>query len=537
MLHFSSFKVAVVSLVCLLGALFAVPNFFDKATVEGWPSFLPQRQIPLGLDLRGGAHLLLEMDTNKLRADWLGTLRDDARKELREARIPYGAIGQIGQSVQVRLVNKDDAGKAMTKLRGLAQSVGNAIVGSGGVDLDVSQTADGAIVISPTEQGLNQRVLQAQTGAIETLNRRVNALGTAESTIVPHGRDRILIQYPGLQDTTQLKNLIGQTAQLSFHEVHPQMTPEQARLTRAPAGFKVFPGVPGERPELLRVTPVVEGQDLVEAQPQFDQQNNQWVISFRFNQLGARKFGAYTRDNVGRRFAILLDDKVLSAPVIREAILGGAGQISGSFTSESAGNLAIALRSGALPAKLTIIEERTVGPSLGRDSIEAGKLAALIGGIATVALTIFVYGTFGIFAVIGLITNGLLLVGIMSLLGSTLTLPGIAGLVLTIGMAVDANVLIFERIREELRGGRSPINAIDAGYSRAIVSIIDSQLTTLTAAIIMFWLGAGPIRGFAVTLSIGIFTSIFTAISVTRMLVALWVRSERRSKRTIEVPI
>jgi preprotein translocase subunit SecD len=282
---------------------------------------------------------------------------------------------------------------------------------------------------------------------------------------------------------------------------------------------------------------VVPGENLVDAQPGFDQRTNEPIISFRFDQSGARRFGRFTQDNVGRPFAIVLDDKVLSAPVIREPILGGSGQISGSFTVESANTLAVQLRSGALPVKLTIVEERTVGPSLGADSVAAGKLAALVGGVATIAFMTIAYGTFGIFAVLALIMNGMMVIALMSAIGTTLTLPGIAGLVLTVGMAVDANVIIYERIREEIRAGKSAVSAIDAGFSRAITTILDSQLTTFAAAVIMFWLGSGPIRGFAVTLSIGIFTSIFTAITVTRLLVALWLRGERAKPGRIEVPI
>jgi preprotein translocase subunit SecD len=309
-----------------------------------------------------------------------------------------------------------------------------------------------------------------------------------------------------------------------------------------PLGYKIFDssdrdaGAPQEY--VLAESAVVLGEDLEDAQPGFDQRTNEPIISFRFNTAGARKFGRFTQDNVGRPFAILLDDTVISAPVIREAILGGTGQISGSFTVESANNLAIQLRSGALPAKLTVVEERTVGPSLGADSIEAGKIAGLVGLTATAIMTILAYGTFGVYAVVGLMVHGILILALMSAIGTTLTLPGIAGFVLTIAMAVDANVLIYERIREELRSGKTAIAAIDAGFQRAFVTILDSQLTTLAAALIMFWLGSGPIRGFAVTLSLGILTSVFAAVTITRLLVALWLKNAKSSKaRTLQVPI
>jgi preprotein translocase subunit SecD len=346
------------------------------------------------------------------------------------------------------------------------------------------------------------------------------------------------VQFPGLQDTTGLKALIGETARLSFHEVHPSVSAEEARASRPPPGYRVYPSA--ERDGflyLLRETPVVRGDQLVDAQPGFDQRTNEPIISFRFNQSGARIFGRFTQENVGRPFAIVLDDKVLSAPVIREPILGGSGQISGSFTVESANKLAIQLRSGALPAKLTIVEERTVGPSLGADSIEAGTRAFIVGGLSALVLMVIVYGTFGAIAAFSQIVNAVLIIALMTVMGSALTLPGIAGLVLTIGMAVDANVLIYERIREEIRAGKSTLAAIDAGFSRAIVTIADSQLTTLVAAVIMFWLGSGPIRGFAVTLTIGIFTSVFTAVTVTRLLIALWLRSGNQKLRPADVPV
>lgn len=538
MLHFEPWKKIAIVLTCIAGLIFALPNFFSKETVAGWPDWLPKRQLSLGLDLRGGAHLLLSMDTNELKKNWLETIRDDARKQLREAKIGAEGLGVAGDAVQIRLTKPDQTEAALKELRKLAQPTGNLLLGTGGQDIDVASTEPGVIVLRPTAEGLRNRVSNAASAAIETVNRRVNSLGTAESTVVRQGQDRILIQYPGIEDTKQLKDLIGQTAKLTFHAVHPQVSAEEATRTRAPAGYKVYADAENEGGGyLLQETPVVSGEDLDDAQPGFDSRTNEPVINFRFNQSGARKFGRFTQDNVGVPFAIVLDEKVLSAPVIREPILGGSGQISGSFTVETANNLAVQLRSGALPTKLTIVEERTVGPSLGADSIEAGKLAGVIGGVATILLTIFAYGTFGIFAVVGLIVHALLTVGIMTLIGSTLTLPGIAGLVLGIAMAVDANVLIYERIREELRIGKSPIAAIDAGFTRAFVTIADSQLTTLACALVMFWLGSGPIRGFAVTLTIGICTSIFASVTVVRLLISYWLRSVTQTRKPIEVPV
>jgi preprotein translocase subunit SecD len=543
MLHFERWKIIAILLTCLTGFLFALPNFVSKETLATWPDFMPKRQMPLGLDLRGGAHLLLAMDQDEIRKDWLQGVQDAARASLRDAKIGFSGIGVDAGAVKVTLVKPEDAARAETELKKLVSPIGNALLGTAGTDLVVAKIADNQFTITPTPQGFDQRLSNAATASIETINRRVNALGTAESTVVRQGKDRILVQYPGLSDTSQLKKLIGQTAKLSFHTVHATVSPDEARATRVPLGYKIYQGTDraaagGQEEYVLQETAIVPGDDLEDAQPGFDQRTTEPIISFRFNTAGARKFGKYTQDNVGRPFAIVLDDKVISAPVIREPILGGTGQISGNFTVESANNLAIQLRSGALPAKLTVVEERTVGPSLGADSIEAGMKAGLVGLTATAIMTILAYGTFGVYAVIGLIVHGILILALMSAIGTTLTLPGIAGFVLTIAMAVDANVLIYERIREEVRAGKTAIAAIDGGFQRAIVTILDSQLTTLAAALIMFWLGSGPIRGFAVTLSLGIITSVFAAVTITRLLVAMWLKNAKTAKgRALQIPI
>ncbi|MEM7774152.1 MAG: protein translocase subunit SecD [Pseudomonadota bacterium] len=535
MLHFSGFKTISIVLVCLAAFVLALPNFFTRATVDSWPSFLPKGQVSLGLDLRGGAHLLLAMDTQELKADLLGTLRQDTRAALRRARIGVRAIGLRNETVRVRLLKQEDSEKALTELRRLAQPVTSDLLGSGENNITVAQTADGLITLQFTEAAIRQRIVDALGGAIETVRRRVDPTGNVDATITRNGADRILVQVPGVDDTADIKRRIGKAARLSFHAVHPD---EQATGGVVPPGYRAYPSAETAGFNyLLRAVPVVKGDDLVEAQPSFDQRTNEPIISFRFNQSGARKFGRWTSENVGRPFAIVLDGEVLSAPVVREPIITGSGQISGGFTTQTATDLAINLKSGALPATLTVIEERTVGPTLGADSISSGTMAFMLGAVGTIIFTIIVYGTFGIIAVLGLFVNAMLLIAAMTFLGSTLTLPGIAGLVLTIGMAVDANVLIYERIREELRSGKSAVQAIDNGFSRAMVTIVDSQTTTLAAAIIMFWLGSGPIRGFAVTLSIGIFTSVFTAVTVVRLLVALWLRAERERSRTVDVPI
>lgn len=547
MLYFSPAKMVAIVVACLAALVFAMPNFFEKSTVDAWPSWMPKDQLRLGLDLRGGAHLLLTMDTKELRQGMLENLREDVRANLRDAKIGTVGTGLTDQGVRVRIGRPADMPAALKSLNLLSQPLtNNFLTGTNDRNLTVTERGPQSIELTLTDAGLNARVTDAMGGAIETVRRRVDAIGTTEPTIARQGENRILVQAPSeneetsQEDVDRLKKVLGQTAKLSFHAVHPT---QGFAATKQPSrgGYVTYPAAEdSDRPGgfyYLKKVPVVEGGDLVNANPGFDQRTGEAIITFRFNQLGARKFGKFTSENVNRPFAIVLDNKVLSAPNINEPIMGGSGQISGSFTPESANNLAIQLKSGALPAKLTIVEERTVGPSLGADSIKAGQMAGMVGVAATILLTLFVYGTFGIFAVVGLFVNGLMIIAIMSVIGSTLTLPGIAGLILTIGMAVDANVLIYERIREELRNGKTAINAIDSGFGRAMVTILDSQLTTFAAAVIMFWLGSGPIRGFAVTLSIGIFTSIFTAVTVVRMLVALWVRSTRGKGRGVEVPI
>jgi preprotein translocase subunit SecD len=536
MLHFSRWKQAAILLTCLLGLLMVLPNFLSQQTLNNWPSWLPRKQLTLGLDLQGGAHLLYALEVEDVRKDWLDALREDARERLGEAKLPVAAIGIAGNAVEVRLANAEDGDAAFKALRQVIQPIGNPLLGASGTDVDVQRGEGGTFTIAPTEAGLKQRTGNAVAAAIETVRRRVDPNGTAESTIVRQGANRILVQVPGEQDAAKLKTIIGETARLSFHEVHPTLSAKEAKAKGIPPGFKIYPAVDRlEGEQLLRETPVVRGDDLTSARPGFEPQTGKPIVDFTFNRSGARRFGKFTREHIGKRFAVVLDDKVISAPVIRNAIEDGHGYIEGGFTTATAAQLAIQLESGALPAKLTVVNEGTVGPSLGSDSIAAGKLAGIIGAVATIALTILVYGTFGIFAAIGLVVHAVLTVALMTLVGSTLTLPGIAGLVLGIAMAVDANVLIYERIREEVRTGKSALASVNAGFARAFVTIADSQLTTLACALVMFWLGAGPIRGFAVTLTIGICTSIFASVTVVRLLIAWWLNSMRR--RTKGAPL
>lgn len=530
MLHFPRWQVVVIVVVSMAAIILSLPNLMPAAWFKDLPSWLPLKQMPLGLDLQGGSHVLLRMNTDELRDDWLKSIEGEVRKTLRQERIRYADLKAGKEQVRVVIGSPEETGKALTKLKGLAQPLSSTVfTGSSTVDLDVVKEGDNVILLRPTPQAFSERITSAMGGAIETIRRRVDALGTTEPSIQREGRSRILVQVPGYNDPEQLKAIIGKTAKLTFQLVDTSMRVEEAQAGRAPAGSAVYPSVedPGVS-YLLYQQAIVSGEDLVDAQPGFDQQRaSEAVVTFRFNTSGARRFGQVTKENVGRIFAIVLDGKVISAPEIREPILGGQGQISGNFTSKETTNLALLLRSGALPASLDIVEERTVGPSLGADSIEAGKLATIIGFIGITIFMIAGYGLFGVFALIALIVNLALIVAALSVLQATLTLPGIAGMVLTMGMSLDANVLINERIRDELRLGKSPIAAIETGFVSAYGTITDTNLTGLLAGIIMFWLGSGPVRGFAVTLSIGIIASAFTATTVTRYLVVQWIKWAR----------
>ncbi len=536
MLHFQRWKMILVFGILVAGFLFALPNLFPAATVARLPNWLPHKQINLGLDLQGGAHLLYQLDDKEMIEDWLNNIRGDVRETLRKDRIGYSDLAQdvSKRSVSVTMRDPADMDKAYEALRKLASPVGgNVFSGFSGYDFDVATSGDNKITLTITDPGMAHRMTSAIQASIETIRRRVDAFGTTEPSIQREGANRVLVQVPGIQDVERLKTLIGETGKLEFKLVDPAVDPVQAAATKqVPPGDELVYGT-DERagtqpiPYVLKSQTLVNGENLVDAQPGFDSRTGEPVVTFRFDAAGAKRFGKVTQENVGLPFAIVLDNKVISAPVIREPILGGTGQISGNFTVQRANDLAVLLRSGALPAKLTVIEERTVGASLGADSIESGKKAALMGLALVMIFMLVGYGLFGLFANAALIVNIALIFAVLSLLGATLTLPGIAGIVLTIGIAVDANVLINERIREEIRAGKSPYAAVDAGYSRALITIIDSNVTTLIAVLVLFWLGSGPVRGFAVTLTIGIIASMFTAVTVTRLMVSYWLRRTR----------
>jgi protein-export membrane protein SecD len=523
MLHFQKWKLILALGIVVAGFLFALPNLFPAATMARLPSWLPHKQVNLGLDLQGGAHLLYQLDEKEMVEDWLNNIRGDVRETLRRARIGYSDLIQdvAKRSVSVKIRDAADMDKADTELTKLAVPIGGDVFGGfSGKDLEVAPQPDNRITLTVSDPGLANRMTSAIQASIETIRRRVDAFGTTEPSIQREGRSRVLVQVPGIQDVERLKTLIGETGKLEFKLVDPAVDALQAAATKQvpPGDELVYSNDTPPIPYVLKEQVLVSGQNLVDAQPGFDSRTGEPVVTFRFDAAGAKRFGKVTQENVGLPFAIVLDNKVISAPVIREPILGGTGQISGNFTVQRANDLAVLLRSGALPAKLTVIEERVVGASLGADSIESGKKAALM-GLALVA--IFMFAGYGLFANIALIF------AVLSLMGATLTLPGIAGIVLVIGIAVDANVLINERIREEIRAGKSPYAAVDAGYSRALITIIDSNVTTLIAVLVLFWLGSGPVRGFAVTLTIGIIASMFTAVTVTRLMVAYWLRWAR----------
>ncbi len=545
MLHFERWKIWSIAAVILFGLLAVLPNLLSHDTLrDRWPAFLPHNKINLGLDLRGGSYLVLQANLDKLKQNWFDSLLNDSRKALREAKIPYTGLGKSADGVRFRVSKPEDAAKGLEVANKLRRPVSVLLGGSGTPDLDV-KTEDGGnlITLTPTPEALTQRISAAMDAAIHVVGVRIDSLGTTEPSIARQGVDRMVVQVPGFDDPTKLIDIIGKTAALSFHAVDESMTPGAATANGVPAGSRIYPADETEtkrnsslpKEYLLKLVPEVEGNELIDARPEFD--NGSPAVGFRFNTSGAIKFGTYTSENVGHPFAIVLDDKVITAPNIRSAIRGGAGIITGNFTTEEATNLAIQLRSGALPTDLKVINQRTVGPSLGADSIRAGTTAALVGAVAVAAFMMYAYGLFGLFSVVALAINILLLFACMSLLGQTLTLPGIAGIALTMGMAVDSNVLIYERIREELRNGKRAIAAIEEGFQRALATVIDSHITTLVAGLIMFALGEGPIRGFAVSLSIGIVISVFTAYTVTRLFVSLWVAQQRAVTRDIVVPV
>jgi preprotein translocase subunit SecD len=535
MMQISRLKALGILLTALLVGMLAVPNFFSEQTIQGWPKWA-QRQVVLGLDLRGGSHLLLEVDTAAVRKERLDQLREDVRRVLRgDVGLTLVSVPVVrGNGVEVT-VREGDLQTALAKVRELSRPLAGVAGSAGQRTLDVAHLGGGRVQITMTEPALIERVRQAVEQSIPVIEKRINELGTVEPSIQRQGADRIMVQVPGYEDPERLEKIITAEAKLDFRMVDEGMPAEQALASRPPPESEILYGTSrdGRPPYLIERRMLVSGADLTDAQPGFDARTGEPVVNFRFSATGARKFAQATTENIGKRFAAVLDKEVLTAPVIREPILQGSGQISGSFTLETANDLAIMMRAGALPAKLTTIEKKLVGASVGQDSIKKGKDASYYGAALVIVFMVITYGLFGVFASIAVAVNVAMIFGVLSLLGATLTLPGIIGIVLTIGIAVDSNVLIYERIREEVRSGRSPITAIDAGFTRALATILDSNITTFIAAAVLFFIGTGPVRGFAVTLGIGILTTVFTAFTLTRLMIAWWVRWVRPQQLAI----
>ncbi len=528
MLYFTRWKTVLIWLTTLVSILIALPNVLSQETLDSLPSWVPKNQMTLGLDLQGGSHIMLKLERNDIVKERLDTVVDDVRSKLREAGIGYSGLSGVGQNVQVTLrdaTQMEAARKALAEMT-LPVSAGG-ITGGSIVEVSMEIETNGQIKLALTDAGIDYRISSAVAQSIEVVRRRVDELGTTEPVIQRQGQDRLIVQVPGLQDPQRLKNLLNQTAKLSFYLLDNSMPVSEAVTGRPPPSAQVVysqddPPVP----YLIEKRALISGENLVDSQPAFDQ-NQEPVVSFRFDSVGAKRFARATQENVGEPFAIVLDNQVISAPVIREPILGGSGQISGNFTVQGANDLAVLLRAGALPATLTVVEERTVGPGLGADSISAGVTAGIIGAILVVLFMMYFYGFLGLIANIAMFLNVIMIVAILSLIGSTLTLPGIAGIVLTIGQAVDSNVLIYERFREEVKAGRAMLPAMDAGFNRAIGTIMDANITTLIAAIVLFYMGSGPVRGFSVTLTVGILTTVFTAVTLSRWMISYWMRNSR----------
>ncbi len=553
MLHFPMWKQTLIWIICLAGLAFAMPNAFytkveqhNDALVElakgtpetpelaadrdAWPDYLPSGLVNLGLDLRGGAHVLVEVNVSEVYQDRLDSMWPAVRDILRAQKELFGSVRRqdSDSELRVRIGKAEAIEQAVIAVNTLTRPV-VSLTGAGARDYNVVAEGD-EIVLTMSEAEQIATDDRTMLQSLEIIRRRVDETGTREPTIQRQGSDRILIQVPGLGSAEELLAIIGRTAKLTFNAVVRQV----ASPDEAPGlGNIIVPSVnEGEGYYIVERAPVVTGEMLNDAQLDFDQTGAP-AVGFRFDATGAKLFGAHTAANVNKLFAIVLDDEVISAPRINQPILGGAGIITGNFSVEEATNLSILLRAGALPASIKVLERRTIGPELGQDSIDAGKVAAIVAMVAVVVFMVLSYGLFGLFANVALAFNVVLLFALLSTIGATLTLPGIAGIVLTLGMAVDANVLIFERIKEELRRGKGPARAIEIGYEKATSAIIDANVTTLIAAIILFMMGSGPVKGFAVTLGLGIITSVFTAIWVTRLLVVLYLKA--RKPKTIEV--
>jgi SecD/SecF fusion protein len=528
MMFFARWKTTAILAVVALGALLCLPNLFPRAELPAWA-----RAFSLGLDLRGGSYLLLEVDMDAVVRERLEGLADGARTRLRAANIGYVnlAADPAGRRIGFRLRDPGQAAEAARLMRELANPVPTG--GGGGTvpDLEVTTAPDGTVTAALTEVGLRSKASGAVEQSIEIVRRRIDETGVVEALIARQGQNRILVQLPGVEDPNRIKELLGRTARMTFHLLDEGANPA---APAPPPGVMFLPGeraagAGGAEPlrYAVRRRVEVDGANLTDARAGQDNRTGEWVVNFAFDSIGTRRFADVTRQNVGRPFAIVLDDRVITAPNIREPITGGRGQISGSFTARSANDLAVLLRAGALPAPLTVVEERTVGPELGADAIRAGVVSLAVGALFVFLYMGLAYGLFGWFANIALLVNIMLMLAALSVLEATVTLPGIAGIVLTLGTALDANILINERIREEVKNGRTPISALEAGFTKASGTIMDSNLTNLIAMVCLYVFGSGPVRGFAVTVAIGTIVQMWTATTLVRLMVSWWYRATR----------
>ena len=522
MLNYSKWKLFFIFGVCALSIIFLIPNFFGKSQITSFPSYFPKSQFNLGLDLQGGSHLLLGVDVNSVLKEKSNDIVDNVRKALRKEKLKYSNLGSKGIGATVKIKNEESYSKALQVLR---ESLDK--------DILIEKKDNMKLNFNFSEEKLIDIKIKTVNQSIEVIRKRVDETGTREPNIQKQGEDRIVVQLPGIKNPERVKALIGRTAKLNFHLLDPTTVELAIQRGKLPPGtFRVPNADPTayEKEFVVKKRVLLSGDRLQDAAATVDPQSGGYVVAFEFDNKGAKKFGKITSENTYSRLAILLDNKVISAPQIREPITGGQGNISGNFSPEAANDLAVLLRAGSLPAPIKILEERSVGPSLGADSIEAGKKALILGFILVIIFMFLNYGIFGLFADFAIIFNLFLIISTLSLIEGTLTMPGIAGIVLTVGMAVDANVLVFERIKEELKSGRSPINSIDLGYKQAFKTILDANITTLIAALLLFNFGSGPIKGFAVTLSIGILSSMFTALMLTKILITLWVKNTKPEK-------
>ena len=522
-MRLARWKVILCILAVVFGVVFSLPNVLPDNVLASLPSFLPHQRLNLGLDLRGGSYLLYEVDTPAIKVERLTNLVEDARTTLTQKAITFSELAQANGAVNLRITNPGQVDTAATELAALGQPLTG-----GGRDVTIIKGPDQHLKLTISDLAMQQAATQAVAQDMEIVRRRVDEMGTKEVSIARQGTDRIVIEAPGESDPEKLKSIIGRTAKLTFQMVDDSVSPDDLQANRAPPGSEILPEQSGGQETQLAVKRrvLVSGEMLVSATGGNDEYGRP-DINFRFNGQGTRRFATASSQNIGKRFAIILDGKIISAPTIQSAIMGGSGEITGAFTPEEVTTLAELLRSGALPAPLKVLEQSTVGAELGADAIRAGQVSLAIGMMAIFVFIILAYGMFGVFAAIALIVNGLMLIGALSFIQATLTLPGIAGIVLTLAVAIDANVLIYERMRDEKRSGRSLMAALEHGYSLAYPSIFDANLTTLISAFIMFNLGSGPVKGFAWTLMVGVVTSVFTAILITQALIGLWVRAAR----------